>query len=67
MSDDKSAKPALEPLAVARAAGLDQIVEQFPDDILAAAQAVAQDRADLPALDDLTAEPWPPMRIRSGR
>jgi hypothetical protein len=67
MSDDKTAPMSLDPLAVARAAGLDQIVAQFPDDVLVAEQAVAQDRADLPALDDLTAEPWPPMRIRSGR
>jgi hypothetical protein len=67
MSDHKTATMSLDPLAVARAAGLDQIVAQFPDDVLVAEQAVAQDRADLPALDDLTAEPWPPMRIRSGR
>jgi hypothetical protein len=67
MSDDKTATTSLDPLAVARAAGLDQVVDQFPDDVLAAAQAVAQDRADLPTLDDATAEPWPPMRIRSGR
>ena len=67
MTDNKIAKGVLDPLAVARAAGLHQVVDQFPDDVLAAEQAVAQDRADLPALDDLTAEPWPPMRIRSGR
>ncbi|MEA2950069.1 MAG: hypothetical protein QOI40_5399 [Alphaproteobacteria bacterium] len=67
MSDDKTATTDLDPLAVARAAGLDQVVDQFPDDVLAAAQAVAQDRADLPTLGDATAEPWPPMRIRSGR
>lgn len=67
MSDDKTATTGLDPLAVARAAGLDQLVDQFPDDVLAAAQAVAQDRADLPTLGDATAEPWPPMRIRSGR
>jgi hypothetical protein len=67
MTDNKIAKGVLDPLAVARAAGLNQIVDQFPDDVLVAAQAVAQDRADLPTLDDLTAEPWPPMRIRSGQ
>jgi hypothetical protein len=66
MTDNKTAKPALDPLAVARAAGLDQVVSQFPDDVLAAAQAVAQDRADLPTVDGC-AEPWPPMRMRNGR
>jgi hypothetical protein len=66
MAESKAAKPGLDPLAVARAAGLDEAVRLFPDDVLAAAQALAQDRADLPAVDGC-AEPWPPMRIRSGQ
>jgi hypothetical protein len=66
MSDSKTTKYQLDPLAVARAAGLDQVVDQFPDDVLVAAQALAQDRADLPAIDGC-AEPWPPMRMRSGQ
>ena len=66
MADDKTAKYQLDPLAVARAAGLDEAVRLFPDDVLAAAQALAQDRADLPAVDG-AAEPWPPMHIRSER
>jgi len=56
--------PKLDPLAVARAAGLDQVVSQFPEDIAAAVQAVAQDLADFPAIEGTT-EPWPPMQIRS--
>jgi hypothetical protein len=66
MAESKAAKPGLDVLAVARAAGLEQAVRLFPDDVLAAAQALAQDRADLPAVDGC-AEPWPPMRIRSGQ
>jgi hypothetical protein len=58
--------PKLDPLAVARAAGLDQVVSQFPDDIAAAVQAVTQDLADFPAIEGTT-EPWPPMQIRSAR
>ena len=53
--------------AVARRAGLDRAVRQFPEDVAAAAQAAMQDRDDMPALDGVTAEPWPPMRMRRGR
>jgi hypothetical protein len=67
MADNKTAKPGFDVLAVARAAGLEQAVSRFPDDVLAAAQAAAQDRDDMPAVDGAAAEPWPPMRIRSGR
>ena len=66
MSGNKTAKYQLDALAVARAAGLDQCVDLFPDEVISAAQAAAQDRAELPAVDG-AAEPWPPMRIRSGR
>ena len=58
--------PKLDPLAVARAAGLDQVVAQFPDDIAAAAQAMAQDLANFPSIEGTT-EPWPPMQIRGDR
>ena len=61
-----SVQGELDAFAVARAAGLDKAVIQFPDDIVAAAQAVAQDLADLPNIDG-AAEPWPPMQIRSTR
>jgi hypothetical protein len=66
MTDSKPAKYPLDPLAVARAAGLDRCVDLFPDDVIAAAQAAAQDRAELPAIDG-AAEPWPPMHIRSAQ
>ena len=66
MSSNKPAKYPLDPLAVARAAGLDKCVELFPDDVIAAAQGAAQDRAELPAVEG-AAEPWPPMRIRGAQ
>lgn len=51
--------------AIARTAGLDQAFEQFPEDVAAAVQAAANARNAMPALDDVAAEPWPPMRMRS--
>ena len=59
--------PALDVFAMARAAGLDTAVKQFPQDVAAAAQSALADRAELPALDNFAAEPWPPMRIRRRR
>ena len=56
----------LDVFAMARAAGLDTAVKQFPQDVAAAAQSALEDRAELPALDNFAAEPWPPMRIRKG-
>ncbi len=56
----------LDVFAQARAAGLGKAVEQFPDCVADAARAAAQDLADMPEIDG-TAEPWPPMRIRSDR
>ena len=44
-------------LAMARAAGLDQALDEFPDGVADAAQAAAQDLADLPAIDGTT-EPF---------
>jgi hypothetical protein len=52
---------------VARAAGLDKAVAQFPDDVADAARTAAQDLGDLPAIDGAAVEPWPPMRIRNAR
>ena len=49
-------------LAQATAAGLGKAVDEFPQDVLAAAQAARQARQSLCAPDDSTAEPWPPLR-----
>jgi hypothetical protein len=58
--------PKLDPLAVARAAGLDQLANRFPEDVAAAAQAMTDDLANFPAIEG-AAEPWPPMQIRGDR
>lgn len=49
-------------VALAKAAGLDKALAEFPDDIeAAAAQALGHTEAvEFPT--DPTAEPWPPMR-----
>ena len=51
-------------LAMARTAGLEKAANQFPDDVAVAAQAAANARGAMPALEDVAAEPWPPMRMR---
>ena len=61
----KKSAPALDAQSLARAAGLDKAAKQFPDEIEAAVQAAANARSAMPALDDVVAEPWPPMRMRS--
>jgi len=55
--------PKLDPFAVARAAGLEELVARFPDDVIASAEAMARDLVALPE-NDITAEPWPPMQTR---
>jgi hypothetical protein len=55
--------PKLDPFAVARAAGLEELVNTFPDDVVASAQAMANDLVELPE-NEVAAEPWPPMQIR---
>ena len=65
MATKKSPEPTVDVSALARAAGLDKAFKQFPDDIAAAVQAAANARNAMPALDDVAAEPWPPMRMRS--
>ena len=59
-TDDKTAKI----FAIARAAGLEKAIEKFPEDVINAAQAAAQDRDGMPAITN-TQRPWPPMRMRS--
>jgi hypothetical protein len=54
-------------LAQATAAGLDKAVDEFPQDVQAAAQAARQARQSLRAPQDATAEPWPPMRAAASQ
>ena len=50
---------------LARAAGLQKAVREFPDDVLAAAGAAEKARNDFSPPADSTGEPWPPMRTMS--
>jgi hypothetical protein len=65
MKAKKPREAKLDALAQARAVGLDKAVKQFPEDIAVAAQAAASARSAMPVLEDVAAEPWPPMRMRS--
>jgi len=52
-------------LLMARDAGLDEIVSAFEQDLHSAIQSAMQLRNALFTLDDVKAEPWPPMQVRS--
>jgi hypothetical protein len=51
---------------LARRAGLDKALAQFPEDVAAAAKQASEVAAKLKAPSDPNAEPWPPMRIGVG-
>ena len=61
----KKSAAALDVQALAHAVGLGKAAKQFPDEIQAAVQAAVNARNAMPPLDDVVAEPWPPMRMRS--
>lgn len=61
----KAKQSALDALALAREIGLEKAVNEFPDDVIAAAQAAVRTRSALPATDNPADEPWPPMRMRT--
>ncbi len=48
---------------IARHAGLDRALSEFPDDVAAAAASAAAAVAGLAAPADPRDEPWPPMRM----
>jgi hypothetical protein len=52
-----------ERLAQARRAGLERAVSNFPEDVLAAAEAAAQAQRACARAESPTDEPWPPMRV----
>ena len=63
-SDD--AKPSMiDALALARRAGLDLAVTEFPEDVAAAAEAAVQAQRACAGGGEPTDEPWPPMRART--
>ena len=47
---------------LARRAGLDKALAEFPDDVAAAAEQAESALARMKAPTDPRAEPWPPMR-----
>ena len=51
--------------ALARAAGLDRALAEFPEDVAAAAQAQGF-AADIIFPENPASEPWPPMRAGIG-
>ena len=52
--------------ALARRAGLDKALAEFPDDVAAAAAQAATVTARIKAPADPRAEPWPAMRPGDG-
>ena len=48
--------------ALARAAGLDKAIADFPDDVLAAARQALGNANAIAIPTDSAEEPWPPMR-----
>ena len=51
---------------LARRAGLDKALTEFPDDVAAAANQASGSIARMKAPTDPRAEPWPPMRAGTG-
>jgi hypothetical protein len=66
MTDAKAPALRADVRDAALAAGLDEAVARFPQDVAAAAQAAAADLVDMPPLDGF-GEPWPPMRVPVAR
>jgi hypothetical protein len=50
---------------LARRAGLDKALAEFPEDVAAAAEQASGSVARMQAPTDQRAEPWPPMRAGS--
>jgi hypothetical protein len=53
-------------IALARAAGLDRALAEFPDDVTAAAEQALSNAGVVRVPADPAAEPWPPMRAGIG-
>ena len=52
--------------AMARAAGLEKALAEFPDDVAAAASQALDNAGAVKFPVDPAAEPWPPMRAGLG-
>ncbi|MFL5287511.1 MAG: hypothetical protein ACJ8AW_42690 [Rhodopila sp.] len=53
-------------VALAKAAGLDKALAEFPDDLKAAAEQALNNAHGVQVPTDPAAEPWPPMRAGIG-
>ena len=51
---------------LARRAGLEKALREFPEDVAAAAEQASGSAAKISAPADPRAEPWPPMRTGAG-
>ena len=51
---------------LARCAGLEKALAEFPEDVAAAAEQASRSVERLKAPTDPRAEPWPPMRAGAG-
>ena len=51
---------------LARRAGLDKALAEFPEDVAAAAEQASGALSRIAAPADPAAEPWPPMRAGDG-
>jgi len=51
---------------LARRAGLEKALAEFPEDVAAAAQQASASVSRMKAPTEPRAEPWPPMRAGSG-
>ncbi len=51
---------------LARRAGLDKALKEFPEDVTAAATQAGGSVATMKAPTDPRAEPWPPMKAGAG-
>jgi hypothetical protein len=49
---------------LARDAGLEKALAEFPDDVAAAAEQASRAAEAMKAPIDPRAEPWPPMRVK---
>lgn len=67
MAEKKPYATKLDALTRARAVGLSKAAQQFPQDVAVAIKSAEQTRAALGELDDVAAEPWPPMRVRDSK
>jgi hypothetical protein len=51
---------------LARRAGLEKALKEFPEDVAAAAEQASGSVAKISAPTDPRVEPWPPMRTGAG-